>query len=598
MAAVALLLGLAAAFAMPPATTGGSAARAVAAIALGSLIALAVAQAPFTFAPRIRPAFVLLVLLALWYSASRAWATDPAGSMVEASRVAAFVLMAWASHTAVVGSRARIAVLAGVFCAAAFVAVPPFWDFLQDGVPAERVAGQLGYWNASAIVSLCLVPVAVAVASLGRRWSPFLAAVLLPIAAVSVVTNASRGALLALGVALVFQAVLDPDYRGGLPRAAVAATTVGVIVGGFALDRIPTVAVVVLPTVLAAFAFSWLHHRTIRSPSVSELGDTAPAQPSSARSMGRNRALHGIGAFLMAALVLLVVVLVVDAGDGDLPARAEPASTNVSRLASTDDSKRTEWWRIGIDIWSDAPIVGSGGGAFAAEYASDGSRTPDHVHSMPLEVALETGIVGLFLMVAASVQLLRVLRRGRRSSIRALAGAVAAMLIVQSFVDWTLSFPQIMALLALTGPFALQSPEPSERSSDRRAEAFAAVAMLGSLAAASLVAFVPLVASLLVDQGVDEFDAHRPGAAAGLFEQSVALVPSLDTLTLQVVSLQAAGRPGDARKALRDHQTIWSTNRDGLFLAGPLFNDDPKFGPLIARRIAQLNAGRAVSDLT
>jgi hypothetical protein len=107
IAATAVLAALVATFAIPAATTGASLARAVAAIAIGALIALAVARAPFTFAVRVRSGFVLLVALALWYVLTRFWAVEPAGSMFESARVSAFVLLAWAVHTSVTGAASR-----------------------------------------------------------------------------------------------------------------------------------------------------------------------------------------------------------------------------------------------------------------------------------------------------------------------------------------------------------------------------------------------------------------------------------------------------------------------------------------------------------
>ncbi|MCB0880046.1 MAG: hypothetical protein KDC46_13830, partial [Thermoleophilia bacterium] len=101
---------------------------------------------------------------------------------------------------------------------------------------------------------------------------------------------------------------------------------------------------------------------------------------------------------------------------------------------------------------------GQGGGAFGALHVEAYGTNLDHVHSMPLEVLIETGIVGITLLAAGSILLLRVLRQGRRSTERALAGAISTLILVQATIDWTLSLPQLVMLLAIAGPIALTSP--------------------------------------------------------------------------------------------------------------------------------------------
>jgi len=222
----------------------------------------------------------------------------------------------------------------------------------------------------------------------------------------------------------------------------------------------------------------------------------------------------------------------------------------------------------------------------------------DHVHSLPLEVLLETGLVGFLLFAAASIQFLRVLRRGRRSTERALAGALAALVVTQALVDWTLSFPQLAALLAISGPLAVQPPPDGDGSATEELPLWAPLAMLGSLAAATSVALMPMLAVLLVDQAAREFDAGRPGKSASLAAQSMLLVPSLDTLTVQVVSLQAAGRDNEARRVLRSNEQVWFTRLPGLLLARDPLADDPDLAPRIERRIAELEHDRANREIT
>jgi hypothetical protein len=608
LAAAAVSAGLVGAYAVTPATTGPSSARAVASLAIGALIALAVARAPFTFAPRIRTGFVLLVLLALWYVATRAWAADPAGSMVESSRVSAFVLVAWASHTAVVGTAARRALLAAIGACALYVAWPAVSDLLHHGAPTVRATGRLGYWNATAIASLALVPLAAALAGTARTVLIAASALLIPVAGIAAVASASRGALIALLVGLLVQALLEPDYRGGLPRAVVSVVSLAIVVVGLTVDHVPEWIVIGLAVSVAAAGFGLIRpRRTHRDEAVEPVpvpiarsGEDAVAHD----GIGRHRpprATRKVGIAIVAALALLLVGLVVSANREQIRS-VRDSSTGApapaaERLASTDDSMRLDWWALGIDIWERNPLVGEGGGAFALERYADRRPTPSHVHSMPLEVLLETGLVGFVLLVAASLQFLRVLRRGRRTPDRAVAGAIAALLIAQSLVDWTLSFPQVIALLAIAAPLAVQPPpEPAEAAvQERQLPPWAAGAMLASLAAATVVALVPALAALLADQGVRRLDAGEPVRATKLFDQSRQLVPSLETLSLQAISLQASDDAERARELLRENEQVWLTTQDGLELGQELLADDPVYGPRIDRALARIEHEHATA---
>jgi hypothetical protein len=297
------------------------------------------------------------------------------------------------------------------------------------------------------------------------------------------------------------------------------------------------------------------------------------------------------GALIVVALAALLITLVVSANDTALPKR-QVVSTNDSsaRLTSTDDSRRFAWWHEGVDIWQRSPLIGKGGGAFDAYHVDKPGDEADHVHSMPLEILLETGIVGALLLLAATITFLRVLRRGRRTTERALGGALAALLLTQALIDWTLSVPQVIVLLALAGPLAMQSPpDPDEQAAAEPLEpVWWQLSMLVSLAAATMVAFVPMLAALLADQAATKFDAHQPNKAASLAEQSLQLVPSFETLQVQVISLQSAGHEQAAAAVLRAHEQVWSHSLSGLTFAQDLLKDDPKLGPKIERDIARL----------
>jgi hypothetical protein len=121
--------------------------------------------------------------------------------------------------------------------------------------------------------------------------------------------------------------------------------------------------------------------------------------------------------------------------------------------------------------------------------------------------------------------------------------------------------------------------------------------MLGALAVATTVALTPMLATLLADQAARQFDEGNMRQAAELSGQSLMLVPSLETLTTQVISLQRAGDDAAARATLREHQQVWLHRLDGLQLAQPLLEDDQELGPDITRRIDKLQNQQAARAL-
>ncbi|MCB0880045.1 MAG: hypothetical protein KDC46_13825, partial [Thermoleophilia bacterium] len=114
------------------------------------------------------------------------------------------------------------------------------------------------------------------------------------------------------------------------------------------------------------------------------------------------------------------------------------------------------------------------------------------------------------------------------------------------------------------------------------------VTMLVALAAATTVALTPMLATLLADQAANAVDDGNPRRAAELSAQSMDLVPSLETLYVQVIALQQQGDKPAARDALRANEQVWLHQLDGLLLAQPLLGDDPEYADRINSRIERL----------
>lgn len=586
VALVPLVLAGAATFWLPSASEGSSATRALAALALGALIALAFARDPFAAHPRVRWGVAGVLALVVWYFVSRTWAIDPGGSVMEAGRIAAFGLGVYAAHVALVRQASRVLALAAIGAAAVVVSAPDLWDVLRHGAPAAREAGFSGYWNATAIIALTLAPLSALLIRSRRFGLALLAGPLLAAAVSTAAVTASRGALAATILALVVVALLDSNRRLGTAVAIFVALMLGAGVALLSVGGVPgwvALAVVLVIGVNGAIGF----RRVGLAPIPLDAdGVAAPKRLTTVRLVG--------GLICAAAAVVVIALAVHSSGDRDTatPAVERPASTQfdqlegVSRLTSTDDSRRTEWWRQAIDAWQDAPVRGEGGNAFSSLSALRADRASEHVHSSVLQLLLEVGLVGLVIALAIAGWLFRATLGATRTPERAVAAGVVAMVVAQSLIDWTLDLPQVMFVLVLACAVALPRALPA-RGEVPLAPLKVVFGALAGLAVLALVAVTPFAADLLADQSARDLDAKRYGAAADHARQAGSLMPTLDALQFQVASLEADGRPKEAARVLRAAEPVWLHRPDGIEFAKLRLATDPEYGPIIERESAR-----------
>ena len=80
--------------------------------------------------------------------------------------------------------------------------------------------------------------------------------------------------------------------------------------------------------------------------------------------------------------------------------------TGSSHLLSLG-SNRYDFWRVSLAGFADHPVAGVGGRGFGAVYLQDArsTETPVRAHSLPLDVLLESGVVGFALLAAFFVLL-------------------------------------------------------------------------------------------------------------------------------------------------------------------------------------------------
>ena len=161
----------------------------------------------------------------------------------------------------------------------------------------------------------------------------------------------------------------------------------------------------------------------------------------------------------------------------------ESRSSDFSRILSTG-GQRYDLWRVALDDFADAPIVGVGEGNYESSYYAerDTDRNLSNPHSLPLRLLGELGIVGALLfatfLIAIGVALVKGVRANlldlRRLHARhAVAGLAAggAAVISQSTVDWIWLVPGVMGAgvlcLALAAG-AAEAPQPRGSEPDGR----------------------------------------------------------------------------------------------------------------------------------
>jgi O-antigen ligase/polysaccharide polymerase Wzy-like membrane protein len=176
-------------------------------------------------------------------------------------------------------------------------------------------------------------------------------------------------------------------------------------------------------------------------------------------------------AALCVALGLTVLVVAGLNEQGD--AKELSKKTGVARLGSTD-SRRYDYWRVGLDAFADHPLRGVGSGGFRVEWVRERpvKEAALEVHSLPLEMASELGLPGL---LGLGMLVLGVGLAGRRSLQRhpeLAPGACAALAVfgLHATIDWDWQLPAVtLPAIVMAGALIAASEWPSESPADSAA---------------------------------------------------------------------------------------------------------------------------------
>jgi hypothetical protein len=416
-----------------------------------------------------------LGVFAAWILVSSAWSHSAARALLQFDRALLYLLVVALTGSAAARADDLAAVLRWLAGAVTVVAVAALLSRLlpdlvptSPGVHSERLAFPLTYWNALGVfVSVGLILVVHLCAS--AREHPgvrVVAAVAIPVLAVTLFLTFSRGAIAVALLGLVVYAVLAHP-RGLLTALLTAAPP----------------AAVALTTAYRASLLSTERY-------------TAPA----AQAQGRHLALVLVGAAIAAALLRLaglrmdrwldrlrvsgrgvaagvaaaMVAIVVAGAALDAPRRLDDAWGSFThgnvvretghvrdRLTEVGNNGRIVSWRVAWHAFQREPLRGTGGGTYRLTWERHRPFPPFQIreaHSLYLQTLSELGVPGLAVLLVALVTplglALAALRRPVRHAAGAFAGAWLAVL-VHAGVDWDWEMPVLfVGLLGAAGVLA------------------------------------------------------------------------------------------------------------------------------------------------
>jgi O-antigen ligase len=350
-----------------------------------------------------------LALLGVWSALSVAWGGVPneAWSALDRSLIAGAALLA-GSILATTPHRAAViagAVLAGVTVHAAEIMIRVAANGGGEDWFADRwLEGPVGYKNAQAAIMVLGVVLAVWATSSSRVAARAAGGGAAGLCLGTLLLTQSRGALLALGIAVVVQLAWARDLR--LVVTAFPVVGAGALLG-LALRRVDA-ALVDGSRAEQLDAFRTYSLWTL----VAAVALAAVAAPAISSRSARVGLVAGLTTL---SLVLLAGVAV--AKSSSFPRAAEIVSElgsdaqtseagGATRLTSLSLTGRRDAWRVARGMIASDPIAGAGQGTFAAEWAAERRIEGLYVlqpHSLELELLSELGVVGLVLFAGAIV---------------------------------------------------------------------------------------------------------------------------------------------------------------------------------------------------
>ena len=498
----------------------------------------------------------LAAAFVVWNGVTILWSSAPDRSWDYFNR--GLVYLAFGVVGAFVGSAVAPRIVA--WLVGGLVTATCLWALLGKAVPAlyedygrlARLRSPVGYWNALALVAAFGLPIALWAATRHSRGVRAGAVVALYALLVALVLTYSRGGILAALVAIAAWFALSRERFEGLTASVAAAVPAGIVLAvalllpGIAQDSQPrsvrvsdgaSFALVFVVGACLAFAVAYfVRYRP-----------------------GRERERFLLRAAAGTAVAVLVVGLIGALAAGGHPFGGdEEVSQGPSRLTEGSLNNRWGWWKEAWEGFEGQPLGGVGAGSFELLHRKlrDSPVDVREVHSLPLQFASETGLVGFLLaggaFAAALIGAWRAIGR-RAGDERAAATALAVMLpafLVHGALDYDWEFVALCGPVFFVAGFLLATGREPRRVG--RNYVWVAVVVLVAWAGLYSIA-APRVAEARVDDAYAELERGFPEEAAKTAESARSLNPlSIAPLQAWAAAEEAEGDIARARELYVD----------------------------------------------
>lgn len=487
----------------------------------------------------------LILALAIFSALSSFWSGSVEISVTEADRVLVYLGVFVAAFLIAQTDQTRQRFGEGIWIALLGIAVlmlatrllPHVFPVAAGLGSGERIRYPLGYWNANGVA--CALGFALSLWISRRSLTPalrWIAVAGMPVLLTALYLTYSRGGLLALVIATGCLVALSHDRLWLLGTVGIGA--LGALPALIAIQERTNVAqnnpfpgvidegVVVTLYVFAGIALALLLYLGLRRL---ERGSSALTGRAVALSRDR-RVLAGVA--VAAAVVALIAAVAIGERAWDQFTKSDVAATGdpSARFSSLSGTGRGEFFRVALDAFEEAPLVGNGAGTyqFAWFQMRDIAAAVHTAHSLYLQTLAELGIVGGILVVALVLAMLwSGLSAWRRASgpqrelFAALLGVSLAFAVAVG-IDWLWQIPALgvvffLAAGALVAGRCAQLRRERAAGNGRGLPPRRYGLAVAGLAIAWVTALA-LLGPLLVDR---ELDASRAAAAEGELASAV-----------------------------------------------------------------------------
>ncbi|HEY0302860.1 MAG TPA: O-antigen ligase family protein, partial [Rhizomicrobium sp.] len=239
-----------------------------------------------------------------------------------------------------------------------------------------------------------------------------------------------------------------------------------------------------------------------------------------------------------------------------------PVSLGSTRLGATG-GQRYDLWRVAIDQFEAAPLIGAGEGSYRFAYyrERENDRNLSSPHSLVMEVLAQLGLVGAALLLAFLVGVGVAIARtaaiaGENRRWIGAAAAVGAVLIAQATVDWLWLIPGLtgLAMFALGVAVALgaDAEVPSDGAASR-GRPWLRLAAGGACCAVAVAVALFYLSDYEVRKARAAGDHGSATQQLDAAERAKGLNPwALEPRFLQASALEGLRRRDEARAALTD----------------------------------------------